>query len=459
MPLLGNDNYILGLDLGTQKVAALLGRWHGGHLSLCGLGLAPSEGVRKGEIVDLEKVAGSIRTALAGLRPAAKVGGEEADSPSPVLPKAPDRAWIGVTGDHVQCFNAYAGINIVKPGRAVNSKDVEEVMRQAVNSLSLPSGHEVIHVIARAFSVQLREKENEAAPSAAGLKPMPALNQRGNPAGKTDTLRNNLPNPIGMPASRLEVQAHIVSASVIALGHLENCLEQVGLSVDGVVLQPLASADAVLSEAERELGVALLDIGAGTTDIAIFVDGAVCYTGSLAMGGSHITRDLAVGLEIAPEEAEKIKITQGCAWVEAVPPEAKITVKTLSSDTPKVVAAAFGAEIIQARMAEILSLAKEQMLRSGFFHRLAVGVVITGGGSQLKELTPLAKHVLGLPVRLGRPMAKGPASFKSPSLATGVGLLLYGAQEQFSAPPLLWHQAKPTLAARFIAWCKSIFGP
>jgi cell division protein FtsA len=455
------DNYILGLDLGTNKVAALLGRWHGGHLSLCSLGLAPSEGVRRGEIVDLEKVSGSIRAALGNLRPATKAQPEEETPPLLALPKVPSRAWIGITGDHVQCFNAYAGLNITKPGRPVNSKDVEEVMRQAVNSLALPAGHEVIHVIARAFSVQLREKENDGnPPSGSGvLKPMPALNQRGAAPAKTDTVRNNIPNPVGMPASRLEVQAHIVSASVIALGHLENCLEQVGLNVDGVVLQPLASADAVLSDAERELGVALLDIGAGTTDIAIFMEGAVCYTGSLAMGGSHITRDLAVGLEIDSEEAEKLKITQGCAWLEAVPPETKITLKTLSSDIPKTVSGAFVAEIIQARMAEILSLAKEQMLRSGFFHRLAVGVVITGGGSQLNELPLLARQVLGLPVRLGRPMAKGPASFKNPALATGVGLLLYGAQEQFNAPPATWHQVKPTLVARLISWCKSIFGP
>jgi cell division protein FtsA len=454
-----NENYILGLDLGTNKVAALLGRWHGGHLSLCGLGLAPSEGVRRGEIIDAEKVTGAIRAALANLRPATKAQPEEEPLPLLALPKLPSRAWIGITGDHVQCFNAFAGLNITKPGRPINSKDVEEVMRQAVNSLSLPAGHEVIHVIARAFSVQLREKEGEGAAGGSGLKPVPALNQRGASPAKTDTVRNNIPNPVGMPASRLEVQAHIVSASVIALGHLENCLEQVGMSVDGVVLQPLASADAVLSDAERELGVALLDIGAGTTDIAIFVDGAVCYTGSLAMGGGHITRDLAVGLEVDPEEAEKLKINQGCAWVEAMPPETKITLKTLSSDIPKTVPGVFMAEIIQARAAEILFLAKEQMLRSGFFHRLAVGVVITGGGSQLNELLPLAKQVLGLPVRLGRPLAKGPAHFKNPALATGVGLLLYGAQEQFNAPPATWHQVKPSLVGRLISWCKSIFGP
>jgi len=442
---MNDGSLILGIDLGTKKVAAMLGRSRNGRLSLCGVGLAPCEGMRRGEIIDLQKAASSITQALSSLNPPQTESG--AGGVRPPAPRLPRRAWVGITGDHVRCFNPRADIPISRPGRPISSRDVEEVMRIALRSVTLAPGHEVIHVIARAFSVDT-----------SGI-PQPKSG-RAAPPRQTPEFHNSIANPVGMPASRLEVQAHVITASSAALGHLERCLEEAGLGVEGVVLEPLASADAVLSEAERDLGTVLLDIGAGTTDIAIFVDGAVCCTGAVALGGNHVTRDLAVGLEIDVEEAEKLKIASGCALVDMIGPEERVTVNSLSDEGPRQVPRRLLAEIIQPRAAEILSLAKEQMVRSGYFHRLSIGAVLTGGGSQLEGLLPLAKQLFGLPVRLGRPLTKGPANLKDPRLATGIGLLLYGSHEQFhSTAPSAWSQVKPTLAARLAAWWKHLFGP
>lgn len=442
-------NYILGIDLGTKKVAALLGRSHNGEVMLCGVGLAASEGMRRGEIIDLEKATASIGRALAQLHPPAAEGApppaaSAVEGQSLPTMKLPHRAWVGVTGDHIRCFNPRADIAITKSGRPVSPRDIEQVMRAAVGSVALPTGHEVLHVIARTFAI-------DNTPPALAAK---------SPAGAALTYRNSIANPVGMPASRLEVQAHVITASSLSLGNLERCIEQAGLGIEGVVLEPLASADAVLSEAERELGVVLIDIGAGTTDIAVFVDGSISFTGAVALGGNHVTRDLAVGLEIDVEEAEALKIARGCALIDLVGNDERVSLNLLSEEAAVQVPRRLLAEIIQPRAAEMLSLAKEQLVKSGYFHRLAVGAVLTGGGSQLEGLLPLAKQVLGLPTRLGRPFAAGPINLKDPRLATGIGLLLYGSHEQVhSTSPSAWAQVKPNLAARLMGWWKHLFGP
>jgi len=449
---MSNEEYILGLDLGTKKVAALLGHSRNGQLSLCGVGLAAAEGMRRGEIVDLEKASASIAQAIRNLQTNAGSIAPQGNASSPrgralAGVKIPHSIWVGITGDHIRCFNPHASISITRPGRAVTARDVEEVMREAVQSVSLPIGHEVIHVIARTFAV-------DALP---GQTPSP---KDGVPAKYSTLLRNSIANPVGMPASRLEVQAHVIAAASTALGLLERAVEQAGLAVEGVVLEPLASADAVLSEAERDLGVTLIDIGAGTTDIAIFVEGAICYTGALALGGSHVTRDLALGLEIELDEAETLKLASGAALTDTIGPEERVNIRPLSADVSRQIPRQMLVSIIQPRAVEMLSLAKEKMVNSGFFHRAATGAVLTGGGSQLIGLLPIAKQILGVPVRLGRPIARGPAELKNPSFATGVGLLLYGSHEQVAAPPVVsWPQVKPKLAARLAAWWKHLFGP
>jgi len=495
----GEANYILGLDVGTKKIAALLGHSRGSQLTLCAVGLAPSEGLRRGEVIDLEKATGCISRALAnlhlptrlesfgfkaagevapvaeGTQRQAAAGSQPGASFNPQIspprfppgkafkasafgrPVLPRRVWIGISGDHIRCFNPRAAVSVHRPGRAITPRDVEQAMREAVKSVSLPAGHEVVHVIARSFAIEDFSRPEEALK--AEKEAPPSLSAGG--------FRNNIANPVGMCASRLEVQAHVITASSAALAHLEHCVEQAGLSVEGIVLEPLASGDAVLSEAERDLGVALLDLGAGTTDIAIFVAGSVCFSGSLALGGNHITRDLAVGLEIDLEEAENLKISSGCALIDMVGQEERVNLRPLSAASAQQAPRRLLAEIIQPRAAEILSLAKEQMVRSGFFHRLAVGAVLTGGASQLEGLLPLAKQVLGLPVRLGRPFGfawdghfgRGGANLKDPALATGIGLLIYGCHEQVPSPAGAWPQVRSSLPVRLLGWWKHLFGP
>ncbi|NIM07048.1 MAG: cell division protein FtsA [Armatimonadetes bacterium] len=445
--IVSNGNLILGIDLGTNKVAALLGRLDGGKLSLDRVGLAPSQGLRRGEIVDLEKAASSISQAIDGLNARRPKGIATSVDRSVAVPRIPHRAWVGITGDHVRCFNPRADIPISRPGRAVSPRDVEQVMRAAVGSLELPSGHEVVHVIARSFAVDTSGNSSPKSAKDASIEHTPIF-------------CNSIANPVGMAARRLEVQAHVVTASTTSLGHLERCMEEAGLGVEGVVLEPLASADAVLSEAERDLGTVLLDIGAGTTDMAILVDGSVCCTAAVPIGGRHITRDLAVGLEIDVEEAEALKIAKGCALVDMVGANEKVTVNILSAEGPRQIPRRLLAQIIQPRAAEMVSLVKDQMVRSGYFHRLSIGAVLTGGGSQLEGILPLAKQIFGLPVRLGRPSARGPANLKDPRLSTSVGLLLYGSQEQVHSTPVsAWSRAKPNLGTRVLGWWKHLFGP
>jgi cell division protein FtsA len=441
------DDYILGLDLGTKKVAALLGQSYNGQVTLCGIGLAPSEGIRRGEVIDMERAAAAISSAIANLNvptsaPSGIASGNNNKNRTP-LAKAPQRVWVGITGDHIRCFNPRAEITLPRPNRPVTPRDVEEALRQAVTSVALPPGHEVIHVIARSFALDGADSpqagHDASSPRAAGTY--------------------NIANPVGMPATKLSVQAHVVAASAAALGNLERCVEQAGLTVEGVVLEPIASADAVLSDAERDLGVAILDIGAGTTDIAIFTDGGISYTGVIPLGGSHFTRDLAVGLEIDLEDAEALKLASGCALIDAVGRDEKVTIKPLSADEPRQIPRTLVAEILQPRAMELLSLCKEKIMQAGYYHRLAVGVVLSGGGALLSELIPLATQVLGMPVRLGRPIAKGPATVKDPSFSTGVGLLLYGSHEQLRPPPGGWPPIKQSITARLAAWWKHLFGP
>ncbi len=503
------ENYILGLDVGTKKVAALLGRLRQGQLTVCAVGLAASEGLRRGEVVDLAKTSACISQALANLQ--ANMNGESAASllkseisnlKSP-LPSLPRRAWVGVSGEHIRSFNPRADIAILRPGRPISPRDVEEVMRKAIGSVSLPPGHEVIHVVARNFALPAGEEPGHRAADPANAKP------RANPPSGAVVFDSNLArplaaaasrgkpaiaNPVGMCANTLEVQAHVIAASAGALGHLEHCVEQAGLGVEGFVLEPLASADAVLSEAERDLGVVLLDLGAGTTDVTIFADGAICYSGCLPLGGSHITRDLAVCLEIDVEEAENLKIAQGRVQLEIDGHEPMVSIKPLSAEEPREIPCSLLAEIIQPRAVEILSLTKDLMVRSGFFHRITAGAVLTGGASQLEGLLPLARHILGLPVRMGRPFgfaqdkpfgfvypeqgrgaqgrssgngqgkravspAEMPARLSDPAFSTGLGLLFYGSNEQVYAPPPAWSHSRPSFLGLLRGWWKNLFGP
>jgi len=375
------SRYVVGLDIGTTKVTTILGELdEDGGLDVIGIGTSPSRGLRRGVVVNLDTTIESIKKSI-----------EEAELMSGVEVES---VLVGIAGSHLKGFNSRGVIAVTGREREVDSSAVARVI-EAARAVSIPPDREVIHVLPQEFIVDEQD----------GIK-----------------------NPKGMTGTRLEVNVHIITAAVTALQNLFTCVSRAGVDVDACVVEQLAAAEAVLTEDEKELGVAMVDIGGGTTDLAIYEHGAVWHTAVLPIGGEHFTNDIAVGLRTPVHEAEKIKKKYGCAQAALVKEDEVIEIPSVGDRKPRVLARQLVAEILEPRAHELMALVKEEISRAGYEKSLTSGVVLTGGGVLLDGLVEVAEQVFDLPVRRGAPAGVGGLTdvVASPAYATAVGLVLWG---------------------------------
>ncbi|MGQ9850348.1 MAG: cell division protein FtsA [Aggregatilineaceae bacterium] len=370
---------VVGIDIGTTKVCTLVGEVRESDVYVLGVGIEPSHGMRKGMVTDVNALSAAIQ---ASVHKAEKTSGYEIG-----------RAFVSLAGGHIESINSKGAVGIPN-SRGVQPHDLERAM-EAARAVTLPHGREVLHVIPRNYNLD----------------------------GQT-----GLRSPLGMYGFRLEVEAHIVTASTQSVKTLEKCVEDAGVLVDRFILNPLAAGDIVLTPEERDAGVMVVDIGGGTTDLAIFIDGAVWHTAVLAVGGQHITNDIAYGLHLPTELAESVKLTHGHADPKAVSPLEAFPIQPFGEELPSKVQRTDLAHIVHMRVAEIFELVLKEAKRSGYDGLLKAGIVLTGGSSLLPGIKTVAAEVLQMPVRLAQPehvtgMAE---ALKNPAYSTSVGLLKLG---------------------------------
>jgi len=382
---MSKKDFVVGLDIGTTKICCIVGELSDstGSLSpidIVGIGTAPSTGLRKGVVVNIESTVDSISRAV-----------EEAELMAGV---EISNVYAGIAGGHIRSFNS-TGVVAIKD-REITEQDVRRVI-DAAKAVAIPLDRELIHVIPQEFIIDDQD----------GIR-----------------------DPIGMSGVRLEAKVHIVTGAVSSAQNIIKCANKAGLNVAEICLEPIASSEAALSEDEKELGVVLVDIGGGTSDIAIFREGAIVFTGVLAIGGNHITNDIAVGLRTPNHEAEMLKIKYGCALASIVSSSETIEVPGVGGRKPRVVSRKLLAEIIEPRVEEIFSLIHQEIMKSGFHDLLSAGVVLTGGSNLLEGMAEISEFVFELPVKKGVPLGVGGLVdvVNSPKFATGVGLLKYGAR-------------------------------
>ncbi|TWJ33133.1 cell division protein FtsA [Geobacter argillaceus] len=374
------DNLIVGLDIGTTKICAIVGNATEEGIDIVGIGSSPSRGLRKGVVINIDSTVASIRKAV-----------EEAELMAGCEIKS---VYAGIAGGHIKGFNSQ-GIIAIK-NREVSPEDVKRVI-EAAKAIAIPMDREVIHILPQEFIIDDQDGIRE---------------------------------PLGMSGVRLEAKVHIVTGAVASAQNIIKSCNRAGLDVADIVLEQLASSEAALSSDEKELGVALVDIGGGTTDIAIFVDGAIKHTSVLSLGGNHLTNDIAVGLRTPMAEAEKIKQKYGCCLASLVGKDETIEVPSVGGRKPRVLSRQLLAEILEPRVEEIFTLVNREIVKSGFEDLIASGVVITGGTTILEGMPELAEQVFNLPVRRGLPQKIGGLVdvVNSPVYATGVGLVVYGSK-------------------------------
>lgn len=374
------DDLIVGLDIGTTKVCAVVGELTEDGIDIIGIGSHPSKGLRKGVVINIESTVESIKRAISE---AELVAGCDITS-----------VFAGIAGGHIKGINSH-GIVAVKD-KEVSENDLVRVI-DAAQAVAIPLDREVIHVLPQEYIIDDQD----------GIK-----------------------EPMGMSGVRLEAKVHIVTAAVTSAQNIVKCANRCGLNVNDIVLQPLASAEAVLTPDEKELGVCLVDIGGGTTDIIVLSEGAIVQTSVLTLGGNHITNDVAVGLRTPAGEAERIKQKYGCSLSSMVGRDETIEVPSVGGRKPRILSRQILAEIIEPRVEEIFSLVRQELIKSGFEDRIASGIVITGGSTILNGMPELAEQVFNMPVRRGAPRAIGGLVdvVKSPMYATGVGLVIAGSK-------------------------------
>ncbi len=379
---MARSELIVGLDIGTTKICAVVGEPSPGGVDIVGVGTCPSNGLRKGVVVNIEQTVQSIKKAV-----------EEAELMAGCEIRS---CYAGIAGSHIKGFNSH-GVIAVKGGE-VSAKDVERVI-DAAKAVAIPLDREVIHILPQEFIVD---------------------DQRG------------IADPLGMAGVRLEVKVHIVTGAVTSAQNIVRSCHRSGLDVADIALESLASAKAILTEEEREIGVALIDLGGGTSDLAIFSNDAIKHTSVLALGGANLTNDIAFGLRTPMLAAEKIKIKYGSALADMVRGDEIIEVPSVGGREPRKLSRQVLAEICEPRVEEILMLLDQELVRSGFKNSIAAGVVLTGGTSLIQGLQEMAEQIFNLPTRIGYPNNVGGLKdvVDSPMYATAVGLLLYGAEKE-----------------------------
>jgi cell division protein FtsA len=376
----GQENIIVGLDVGTTKICAVVGEISDNKINIIGIGTHPSIGLRKGVVVNIESTVESIQKAVAE---AELMAGCEISS-----------VYAGIAGGHITGFNS-RGIVAIK-GQEVIKTDVERVI-DAARAVAIPMDREVIHVLPQEYIID---------------------DQGG------------IQNPVGMSGVRLEAKIHIVTGAVTSAHNIVKCANRSGLDVCDIVLEPLASGEAVLTDEEKDVGTALLDLGGGTSDLAVFFGKNIKHTFVLALGGNNLTNDISIGLRASLIEAEKIKKKYGTCIVRNVSSDETIEIPGMGGRKPRKLPRQILGEILEPRMEEIFALIKREILRAGMENVITSGVVLTGGSSLLDGATDIAESIFDLPTRLGKP--RGISGLvdvvNNPMYATGVGLVLYGAR-------------------------------
>jgi len=382
-----NGQHVVGLDIGTTKISCVVADvMDNGRIHIIGLGETPSRGLRKGVVVNLNATVDAVKNCL---QQAELMAGIDIET-----------AVVGIAGGHIRSFNSRGVVAVSGRDRTVTQEDIDRVM-EAARAVNIPNDREILHVLPQEY----------------------VLDDQG-----------SISSPMGMTGSRLEANVHIITAASTSVQNLVTCVNRAGVEVQDTVLEQLASSESVLTEDERELGVALIDIGGGTTDLAIFERGSKWHTSVLPVGGDHFSNDLAVGLRTPVPEAEKLKIRFGCALSSQVREDETIEVPTVGGRKPRLLSRQVMAEILQPRAEEIFNLILKEITTAGFERVLNAGIVLTGGGSLLPGMVEVAEQVFDLPVRHGMPTgADGlvePAS--GPEFATVIGLALYGAHHASS---------------------------
>lgn len=372
------ERYLVGLDVGTSKVCAIVGETSDDQgIDIAGIGVAESGGIRRGVVVNLEAAVESIRRAI-----------EEAELMAGIEIDVVD---LALSGPHVKGFNSRGVVAVAGRNREISREDVRRAL-EAAKAVTLPSGRDLMHVLAQDYVVD-----------------------------EQDGIRD----PTGMTGSRLEVNVHIVTTSAASTANIVACVNRAGVKVADTVLEQLASSEAVLTDDEKELGVALLEIGGGTTDLAIFERGHLWHTAVVAIGGDHFTNDIAVGLRTPIPEAEKIKRRHGCALSAMVDDEETIEVAGIGNRRPRLMARRVLSEILQPRAEEIFHQVWDEIRRAGYEKALNSGIVLTGGGAVLEGLPEIAEQIFDLPIRRGYPAGFGGMAdhINDPAFATAAGLL------------------------------------
>jgi cell division protein FtsA len=407
---------IVGIDVGTTKICTMVAEVRSDNrINMLGVGVTPSKGLDKGIVVNIDDAVTAIATSV---EKAERLSGYRIGS-----------AYVGIAGKHVQSLNSRGVVAISRPDHEITSTDVARAVESA-QAVAIPTQREIIHLIPRAYIVDGHE---------------------------------NIRDPVGMSGYRLEVETHIVTGEVLAIQNLIKSVERTGVAIDDLVLQPLASAEAVLTPEDKEQGVVLVDIGGGTTDVAIFVQGGIWHSVVLPVGGNHLTNDIVYVLHVPHNSAEYLKIKYGSAIAEA-PGEGEedtIETDTFTPGSQQQISRYYLNQIIQARAEQIVDLIGNEIRRSGYDGLLPAGIVLTGGTSQLANLDKLVQDMLGIPVRIGMPtnLSGLSDSVDAPPYATGVGLVRWGMTRGMRRPSNSYAMAHEpgnwrTVYERFKEWLR-----
>lgn len=377
-----NKDLLVGIDIGTSKVVALVGEINENKLNVIGFGSHPSQGLKRGVVVNIESTVQSIQRAV---EDAELMSGCEIFS-----------AYTGIAGSHIRSINSH-GIVAIRDSE-VSPNDVERVI-DAAKAIAIPADQKILHVLPQEFIIDSQDSIRE---------------------------------PIGMSGVRLEAKVHIVTGAVSAAQNIVKCMKRCGLSTSDIVLEQFASSQSILTDDEKELGVCMIDIGGGTSDIAIFTEGAIRHTAVIPIAGDQVTNDIAIALRIPTRSSEEIKISHGCALQDLVDANQIIDIPSTSDKMARRLPRRALAEVVEARYEELFTLALSELRRSGMEDYISAGIVLTGGASKIEGAQELAERVFKLPVRIGKPhLVTGlPDIIHNPIYATGVGLLVYGLRQR-----------------------------
>lgn len=402
---------IVGLDIGTSKIVTIVGEvTPQGMIKVVGVGSHPSRGIKKGVVVNIESTVQSIQRAI-----------EEAELMAGCQIHS---VYAGIAGSHIRSMNSH-GIVAIKD-REVEQTDIERVL-DAAKAVAIPADQRILHVLPQEYVIDLQE----------GIK-----------------------EPIGMAGVRLEAKVHMVSGALNAAQNIEKCVQRCGLEIDDIILEQLASSYAVLTDDEKELGVCMVDIGGGTTDIAIFTEGAIRHTAVIPIAGDQVTNDIAMALRTPTQHAEEIKIKYACALTQLAGADELIKVPSVGERAPRNLSRQALAEVVEPRYEELFTLIQAELRRSGFEDMIAAGVVLTGGTSMMEGVVELAEEIFHVPVRLAKPNGVEGLTdvVANPIYATSVGLLIYGAKHQLGELVFARKEDDPIgFVARVKNWIKGNF--